>query len=237
MKNKTLELTNVLSDPTRHGIYEYIIEATEPVTVKEIAEAFKIHSNVARLHLTKLTEVNIVESFLNDTKRRGRPNRLYTISKEATEISFPYRDYKLLSSITLGAIAKLGEAGKEILFEVGKDYGKKMIENLNLTNYEENISNLEKTKLLTETSNLLGLYATFEYDEKTDTMSYLIKNCPFRELIAGKDDVICHLHHEFLKGMFTELFNEIEFKEITNMFDDCKVCSYDIKFLTLETSN
>lgn len=229
MKEKTLELTNVLSDPTRYSIYEYIIEADKPVTVKEVAEEVDIHSNVARLHLTKLTDVHLIDSYINQKRGSGRPNRLYVTSEEAIEISFPFRDYKLLSSITLEAIAKLGDAGKTILFDVGKDYGKQMMQKLKMTKYEEDISELEKTKLLNEASNFLGLHASFEYDEKTNNIIYVIKNCPFKELVTENDRIICELHNQFLNGMFQELFFEILFKEITNMSDGYEVCSYNVK--------
>ncbi|TXK86230.1 helix-turn-helix transcriptional regulator, partial [Parageobacillus sp. SY1] len=51
---QTLKITNVLADPTRYHIYEYITKKHKKVSVQEIAEAFNIHPNVARLHLTKL---------------------------------------------------------------------------------------------------------------------------------------------------------------------------------------
>lgn len=229
VKEKNLELTNVLSDPTRYSIYEYLIEAEKPVTVKEVAEKVNIHSNVARLHLTKLTEVKLIDSYINEERSNGRPNRLYIPSEEAIEISFPYRDYKLLSSIALGAIAKLGEAGKTILFDVGKDYGQKMMEKLKLTKFKDDLSKLEKTKLLTEASSFLGLHASFKYDENTDKIIYKIKNCPFKELVTEGDRLICDLHNEFLNGMFKEIFTEIEFTEMTNMFEGCEVCSFSVK--------
>jgi len=231
LKAKTLELTNVLSDPTRYTIYEYLIKAKNPVTVKEVSEEIGIHPNVARLHLTKLTDVKLIESYINQEKRSGRPSRLYVISKEATEISFPYRDYKLLSSIALEAIAKLGDTGQAVLAEVGADYGKKMIDQLKTSSDEKNLSPQEKVRLLSETSEILGLYASFDYDEEKQNISYTIHNCPFKELLTDDNEVICQLHQEFLKGMFQALFTDIKFDELGNMVDGCHVCSYKVKVL------
>ncbi len=231
VKEKTLELTNVLSDPTRYTIYEYLIKAKDPVTVKEVSEEVGIHPNVARLHLTKLTDVKLIDSYINQEKRSGRPSRLYVISKEAREISFPYRDYKLLSSITLEAIAKLGDTGRAVLAEVGADYGKKMIEQLKTPSHEYDILPREKARLLSETSEVLGLYASFEYDEDEQNISYTIHNCPFKELLTDDNEIVCQLHQEFLKGMFQALFTNIKFDELTNMVDGCHVCSYKIKVL------
>src|SRR5699024_10379756 len=130
MKEKTLELTNVLSDPTRYNIYEYIIEAEEPATVRDVAKLINIHTNVARHHLTKLVEVDLIQSYIDQNRSNGRPSRLYIPSDEAIEMSLPYQDYKLLSSITLDAIANLGEAGKSILYNSGKEYGQEMVNKL-----------------------------------------------------------------------------------------------------------
>lgn len=218
-----------MSDPTRYNIYEYIIEAEEPVTVKDVAKLINIHSNVARHHLTKLVEVELIKSYINQNHSNGRPNRLYVPSEEAIELSFPYRDYKLLSSITLEAIAKLGNAGKSILYNVGKEYGQEMINKLKITKDKDILSRLEKINLLTETSNFLGLHASFTYDENTDELIYKIKNCPFKELASKQDYLIYNMHNEFLNGMFKEVFTEIEFSELTNMFKGCEFCSYSVK--------
>src|SRR5699024_11609104 len=67
------------------SIYEYLIESSKPVTVKEIATIVGIHTNVARLHLTKLAEVKLIDSYINQEKSSGRPNRLYIPSEEAIE--------------------------------------------------------------------------------------------------------------------------------------------------------
>lgn len=63
---QTLKITNVLSDPTRYYIYQYITKRHQEVTVQEVAENFNIHPNVARLHLSKLEDVNMLAS---ETKR------------------------------------------------------------------------------------------------------------------------------------------------------------------------
>lgn len=63
----TLKVTNVLSDPTRFYIYQYITKRHQDVTVQEIADEFSIHPNVARLHLSKLEDVRMLHS---ETKKQ-----------------------------------------------------------------------------------------------------------------------------------------------------------------------
>jgi predicted ArsR family transcriptional regulator len=65
----------VLSLPTRAAILAHLL-TTGPKTVKEIADYFKIHPNVARAHLDLMTEAGFLAT---ETRRRtkGRPAKVY----------------------------------------------------------------------------------------------------------------------------------------------------------------
>ena len=67
---QTLKITNVLSDPTRYYIYQYVTQKHDEVTVQEIADNFNIHPNVARLHLSKLEDVNMLVSETKKNRKR-----------------------------------------------------------------------------------------------------------------------------------------------------------------------
>lgn len=65
----------VLSLPTRAAILSMLLRSGEK-TVKEVAEAFKIHPNVARSHLDLMVEAGFLAT---ETRRRakGRPAKVY----------------------------------------------------------------------------------------------------------------------------------------------------------------
>jgi predicted ArsR family transcriptional regulator len=65
----------VLSLPTRAAILAMLLR-TGPRTVKEIADSFKIHPNVARAHLDLMVEAGFL---MTETRRRnkGRPAKVY----------------------------------------------------------------------------------------------------------------------------------------------------------------
>ena len=65
----------VLSLPTRARVLAMLLQ-TGPKTVKEIADAFKIHPNVARAHLDLMVEAGFL---MTETRRRnkGRPAKVY----------------------------------------------------------------------------------------------------------------------------------------------------------------
>lgn len=65
----------VLSLPTRAAILSMLLR-TGPKTVKEIADSFDIHPNVARAHLDLMVESGFL---MTETRRRdkGRPAKVY----------------------------------------------------------------------------------------------------------------------------------------------------------------
>ncbi len=65
----------VLSLPTRAAILSLLLRSG-PKTVKEIADHFKIHPNVARAHLDLMVEAGFLAT---ETRRRtkGRPAKVY----------------------------------------------------------------------------------------------------------------------------------------------------------------
>src|ERR687897_2352263 len=76
----------VLSLPTRAAILSLLL-TTGPKTVKEIADAFQIHPNVARAHLDLMVEAGFLST---ETRRRakGRPAKVYfTWEGEAAGLS------------------------------------------------------------------------------------------------------------------------------------------------------
>ena len=87
----------VLSLPTRAAILSLLLR-TGPKTVKEIAEVFHIHPNVARAHLDLMVEAGFL---MTETRRRnkGRPAKMY----------FTWE----------GEAGSLAEAGVEVLNEMG----------------------------------------------------------------------------------------------------------------------
>lgn len=224
---QTLKITNVLADPTRYHIYEYITKKHKKVSVQEIAEAFNIHPNVARLHLTKLEDVNMIVSETQKTGKGGRPSRLYRLSDKVIQLHFPFRDYQLLSKIAIQTMAKLGDVGKQALYETGKNFGKELV--AQRIPHDQSVQELtfaEKAEIVKEAAEAAGLYPTFEYNEKEGKIYLQVFNCPFKEIALQEPEIICQMHYAFLQGMFEVLFPNVELVEMENMMKGCNYCSY-----------
>lgn len=228
----TLKVTNVLSDPTRFNIYQHIIQNHKTVSVLDIAGEFDIHPNVARLHLSKLEEIKLVDSHFEKTGKGGRPSRLYQLSNNVVELNFPHRDYKLLASIAIESFMDLGEAGRQALYSTGRKYGLEIINQHSVPNTED-LSIEEKIYILEDAGSMLGMYPVFEYNPDLNNITFKVNNCPFKEVVEQNKTMICNMHHAFLEGMFEVLFPEIELIETNNMFDGCVNCEYVAKLSTV----
>lgn len=225
---QTLKITNVLSDPTRYYIYQYITKRHQEVTVQEVADNFNIHPNVARLHLSKLEDVNMLASETKKTGKGGRPSRLYRLSEDVIQLHFPFRDYMLLSKVAIQTMISLGEEGKKALYLTGKRFGAEVIEQemakRALPGGE--LSFDEKLSILKSAASLAGFYPEFEANGEKTKIYFQIFNCPFKEVAQDHTETVCSMHHEFLKGMFEELFDSVQLIEKENMISGCETCSY-----------
>ncbi|MDQ6599640.1 transcriptional regulator [Bacillus salipaludis] len=223
---QTLKITNVLSDPTRYYIYQYITKRHQEVTVQEVAENFNIHPNVARLHLSKLEDVNMLISETKKTGKGGRPSRLYRLSDDVIQLHFPFRDYMLLSKVAIQTMLTLGEEGKKALYITGKRFGTEIIEQeMAKRSFGDELDFNEKLNILKSASTLAGFYPEFDVNGDQTKIYFQIYNCPFKE-VAEEHETVCSMHREFLKGMFEVLFSSVELIEKENMFNGCETCSY-----------
>lgn len=221
----TLKVTNVLSDPTRFQIYQFLIKNKQEITVSDIATEFDIHPNVARMHLTKLQDINLITSFPKKTGKGGRPSRIYKLSEEVIELNFPHRDYKMFSIIALETFAELGDVGKEALYNTGLKYGTQIMERYH-TPAIKKMSIEQKLQVLEDAGIMLGIYPEFSYDTENNIIEFKVNNCPFKEIAVTNHILVCNMHQFFLKGMFESLFTNIKLTETENMFHGCDNCSY-----------
>lgn len=225
---QTLKITSVLSDPTRYYIYQYITKRHKDVTVQEIADNFDIHPNVARLHLSKLEDVNMLISETKKTGKGGRPSRLYRLSDDVIQLHFPFRDYQLLSKIAMMTMMSLGDAGKKALYLTGKRLGAELIdqEMARHPQISEEMTFDQKLHAIKNAATIAGFYPEFEPNSEQTKIYFQIFNCPFKEVAVDHAETVCNMHYEFLRGMFESLFGDIELIEKENMIAGCDSCSY-----------
>ncbi len=234
MEQQTLKITGVLSDPTRFSIYQYVAKQHRDITVQEIADAFEIHANVARLHLTKLEDVNMLISETKKTGKGGRPSRFYRLSDEVVSLQFPYRDYQKLSEIAIDTLLSLGDIGEKALIETGRKFGfetaKSYLQALNLK--LETLKNEEKLNHIKTVALQQGLNPEIHFDKESNEVNFRIYNCTFKELVPDRVP-ICKMHQALINGFFDFFFTDINLKKDSYMADevDYSFCSYNTLIL------
>jgi predicted ArsR family transcriptional regulator len=155
---------------------------------------------------------------------------MYQLSDEVIKIQFPFRDYEMLAKIALDALFSFGEKGIDKLIETGRKFGKHLLKNRYPNKNFSLFSTEEKISILNELSQLLGLDPEFEIDEKNNTFTYKIYNCPFKEVAHKHNHSVCEMHRYFIKGMVEELFSEtIIFEEESNILNNCQSCAYRVQ--------
>ncbi|WP_047151535.1 helix-turn-helix transcriptional regulator [Aneurinibacillus tyrosinisolvens] len=228
MENETLKLTSVLADPTRFSIYQHVVASHRAVTVQEIAEQFEIHPNVARLHLTKLEDVNLLDSASEKTGKGGRPSRLYSLSEQVVSLQFPPRDYQLLANIAIETLISLGEAGQKALHDMGRKFGHEAARQA-IEKERISLSNISAERKLEAIHRLMLAQGLNPEIEQVDdaTIRFRIFNCTFKETAARNPDSICSMHHALLFGIFETFFNQnTQLIEENSMLAGCKSCDY-----------
>ena len=113
-----------LADPTRRGLYEYVVAQPDAVGREEAAAELGLAVSTAGFHLDKL----VVEGLLTTEFRRltgrtgpgaGRPSKLYRRSEREFAVSLPPRRYDLVGEILAAAVdrAAAGEGLGDALTE------------------------------------------------------------------------------------------------------------------------
>lgn len=229
MENETLKLTSVLADPTRFAIYDYISSAHRTVNVQEIADKFGIHPNVARLHLSKLEDVNLLKSETEKTGRGGRPSRVYTLSDEVISLQFPPRDYKLLASIAIKTLLSFGEEGKRALKEMGRNFGREAAKQAMLKDGIENTQEMPMEKKLESIERLVAAQGLQPQIEMIDegTLRFHVNNCIFHATVSEmQDHNICQMHSHLLEGIFETYFGNVDLIQDASIASGAPSCQY-----------
>lgn len=225
-----LKVTHTLADETRFSIYEFMLQEKKTFSVQDIAERFNIHPNVARLHLTRLTEIEVVRSEYEKTGKGGRPGRKYKAEENGVTLTFPRRNFDELLDWTLDILKEFGTEANRIGKKVCYRKGAEDIDKLILSHGKDRLQLAfeEKIDLLTEAASLIGYIPLINDTPNGKTLSFVVYNCPYHNKLETNEGLICDLHESYLKGQFDYLFEVKDFIQIESMNRNCDYCTYKI---------
>jgi predicted ArsR family transcriptional regulator len=159
-----------------------------PVTADELAAAHRVHRNVARSRLERLTEVGLlVPAFERRTGRTGpgagRPAKTYRVAPELSAIEFPERRYEQLVGLIVDALPKRGLDAR--LHELGGAFGRKLAEEARLRSTGKFQTAVQR---VCRALGGLGYHAAV-VELSDDAAVVMTATCPLRPLVRAKPDL------------------------------------------------
>jgi predicted ArsR family transcriptional regulator len=214
-------LTHSFGDNTRRKIYFYLRE-NPGATAADMAAHCKVHANVVRHHLERLTEGGYVTFDKLPKSTVGRPAKGYRVVDETLVVGGSMRRDALLVALLEMALERLGpDASEQMAHDVGVDYGRTLGAAVAPTDSARTVK-----EAMTSIAGLLTAHGFDARAEEDDTgQSVVSENCPFGSA-AQHHPVLCAVDRGLISGMLEGLGAERREVTLTSRArgdDTCRV--------------
>jgi predicted ArsR family transcriptional regulator len=173
-----------LGDPTRHGIFQYLLDAGGPVDVAELTDHFGLNHNAIRQHLAKLVDAGLVTEATASARGRGRPRLTYAPHPSADSRWGATGPYERLA-VLLTEIVRTGESPEEI----GRRAGRRL---------SRGVRSDDPTAALAELMAQQGFEPVVQ--ERGESAELTLLTCPFTSAVLADPDTVCELHLGMARG-------------------------------------
>ena len=175
-----------LGDPTRHQIFEYLVEADGPIGVAELTEHFGLNHNAIRQHLAKLVDAQLVLEATASPSGRGRPRLEYSIDPATESRWGPTGPYEQLSML-LTEVVRSGDTP----LEVGRRAGRRR--RLAVA------SDGDPLDVLVDQMARQGFSPVVR--RRGGATEVVLQDCPYSSAVLTDPDTICQLHLGLAEGV------------------------------------
>jgi predicted ArsR family transcriptional regulator len=205
-ETKDLEVHKALADDTRYRLYRYLGLAGRPASVQEMARRLSLHPNTLRPHLRRLEEAGLVEREIRKGATVGRPQTLYSIREPAPA---PAGDHRLLAEILAGSIR--GKRALDDVERLAQEWGTYMVSQGG-PKPGVRLPAGRNLAILQEAMARAGFEPRFRRTSAT-TVEVSLRDCPFRDLVEERRDLVEAVHRGLLTGMLAGLKPALRIKE------------------------
>ncbi len=200
MEQDAQKVGAVLADPTRYKIYQWVLTSTRPVAVQDVARQFKLHPNVARMHLGKLAEIDLLVLEAQKTGKGGRPGFLYKPSGNAVSLTVAPRDFQLLADLLVQSLALLGEGANHAVAQIGQTFGRRLGREAIDAIGDDPAGMEASVKASAAALQRLGVAVAVTHGG--DGMAHLVlKTCGFQEMASAHPEQVCLLCKAMVEGI------------------------------------
>jgi len=193
-----LEVHKALADDTRFRLYRYLRLSGRAVSVREIATRLELHPNTLRPHLRRLEEAGLVATETRKSSGVGRPQTLYSVLEREVDEG---RDYRLLAEILTGLVS--GKRARERAEELASDWGEYLVAQGSPKPGAKQPAG-PNLALLQDAMARAGFDPRFRRRE-AGTVEISLRDCPFRELVEERRELVEALHRGLISGMLGAL--------------------------------
>ena len=181
---------DALAQDTRARLFSLLDELRRPASTEELAVTLGLHPNGVRLHLERLSEAGLVTRE-RERRPRGRPRDTWAISPDAQPGGDPPSAYRDLGRWLVRTLVK-GKAPVRNAEATGRQIGRELAS----ADSEEAPLELRFRRALVA----LGFQPHGELVSE-DRLTYHLGNCPYRDAVAERPQVVCGLHRGITRGL------------------------------------
>lgn len=189
----TLDLVaEALGDPTRRTIFLHLCDSATAQTAAEVGRRFGIHRTVARAHLERLVEHELLTAhFRRSPGEGGRPPKVYSRSERRLQLQVPMRQYELLASLLLGTLEQFGPAADLLVGQMGFAFGQSLAIGGHGHSPQDRLEPLVRA----------GARCSAVADEQAIHVE--LCDCVYREVAPLRPNLICTLDRAIVAGLLS----------------------------------
>lgn len=168
-----------LGDPTRHRIFQYLVDSEDGADVAELTAHMGLNHNAVRQHLAKLVDAGLVVEESAPPTGRGRPRLRYTIDPASDSRWGPTGPYERLA-VLLTELARTGDTP----VEVGRRAGRRLQRDAPTAD--------DPAEAFAAQMARQGFDPTVRH--RGDRVAVTLQTCPFVSAVLTDPETICDLH-------------------------------------------
>lgn len=174
-----------LGDPTRHRVFQYIVDSGRPVGVAELTAYVRLNHNAVRQHLAVLKDAGLVLEEVESASRPGRPRLLYRLQPEVAGKWGTWGPYARLA----GLLAEALEHGRTAR-EVGRREGLRR---------SQQYIDIDPSDAIEQ--ELAGSGFRPRRADRGRQLGFVLERCPFNDVAATHPETVCQLHLGLAEGL------------------------------------
>ncbi|HEX3920919.1 MAG TPA: helix-turn-helix domain-containing protein [Streptosporangiaceae bacterium] len=184
----------------RAEVLDLLRAAHAPLGVQDVADRVDLHANSARFHLDALVEAGLAARTPRARSTPGRPSMVYQAVDGGAAAAGP-RHFRLLAEMLTSLVAGMLPDPGQAATQAGREWGRYLTEQP--APYQR-LSAAEAIVRLTATLEDIG-FAPQAPDGEAPPSVLRLRQCPFREVAEGHQDVVCALHLGLMQGALAQM--------------------------------